>query len=152
MLWWLFSQFSKDAQQPWSKLPFASVPLIAGKELSDLTVVIPGPTAARAFLGRVLQCAKLKPPALVSVTDAINTASIEWRTALSTNGCPVKIESLMPFTLGIKFSLSAPTDNQWHPAFARGTLIQPQSKIEPSILAYQSFLEAMLCRSWKQTN
>ena len=56
----LFSEHSRDAQRPWATLPPAALPIMAGKELGDLTQVIPGPVAARAFLDRVTRCGKGK--------------------------------------------------------------------------------------------
>jgi hypothetical protein len=150
MLWWLFSDFSRDQQTTWSKVPFAAVPVVAGKELSDLTGIIPGPTAARAFLDRVIHSAKSKPPVSILITDAINNLPAEWRTAYSRDYCTTETAALQPITLGIKLSLSAPENNAWLPAFARGTLLPSGAKIAPNILAHQVFLEAMLCRAWRQ--
>jgi hypothetical protein len=150
MLWWLFAEHSRDEQKRWSKIPFPAVPLMAAKELSDLTYVIPGPVATRAFLDRVIQGAKSKPPTSLSITDAINNLSVEWRGGYTNEGCPVEIESLLPITLGMKLSLTAPDNDEWFPALTRGTQLSSTSKIAPDALAHQTFLEAMLCRAWRQ--
>ena len=57
MLWWLISEYSRDRGASWMTVgPFAT-PIIAGKELADLTRVIPGPVAAAAFLDRIIRLA-----------------------------------------------------------------------------------------------
>jgi hypothetical protein len=150
MLWWLFSEYSRDMQKPWKDVPFAAVPVIAGKELSDLTCIIPGPVAARAFLDRVLHCAKSKYPATIALAEAINELPVAWREKCVSEGCPPTIESLLPFTLGIKLSLAAPKDGEWIPALTQGTRIKAHSKLPPSALANQMFLESQLCRAWKR--
>jgi hypothetical protein len=149
MLWWLFADYSRDAQKPWSKISFPAVPLIAGKELSDLTCVVPGPVATKAFLDRVVHSAKPKPPSTIAITDAINELSLEWRGKVTGENCPSAIEYLLPITFGMKLSLTAPEDGAWFPAFVRGTQIPSTAKIAPDALAFQTFREALLCRAWK---
>jgi len=149
MLWWLFSNYSRDEQKHWSDVPFAAIPIIAAKELAELTFVVPGPVAARAFLGRVIHGAKSKPPTTVSIADAINGLSVEWRERYTSGNCPPVVDSLMPITSGMKLSLTAPEDNNWLPALTKGTKIPSSSKVSPATLAHQTFLEAMLCKAWR---
>lgn len=150
MLWWLFSEYSRDERQPWTNFSVPAVALMAGKELADLTSVIPGPVAARAFLDRVIRCAKKKPPASVSIKDAINDVTIEWRQKYTSGGCPPELEDLMPISHGAKLSLASPDNDAWLPAFTPATGIKSDASIVPNILAYQIFLETLLCRSWKE--
>ena len=49
-----------------------AVCLIAGKELADLTEIIPGPLAAFAFLDRVIKSGRAKRPTACSVIYAVN--------------------------------------------------------------------------------
>jgi hypothetical protein len=152
MLWWLFGNSSRDEKKHWSSIAFPSVPIIAAKELADLTTVIPGPIASRAFLERVIQTAKTKPPATISIADAINALSPEWRERYTNANCPAGIDTLMPITTGMKLSLTAPENNDWLPALTRGTLIPSNAKTSPSTLAYQTFLEAMLGKAWRSSS
>lgn len=149
MLWWLFSEHSRDLKQSWDKYTVPAAALMAGKELADLTRVIPGPVAATAFLDRVIRCAKSKPPNAILVVDALNNVTIEWRQGYAKENCPTELEDILPISHGVKISLTAPENNAWVSAFKPGTGIPSDSKIAPNVLAYQVFLERLLCHSWK---
>jgi hypothetical protein len=149
MLWWLFSEHSHDLKQPWAKSTVPAVALIAGKELAELTRVLPGPLAATAFLDRVLRFAKAKPPNTILVVEAINDVSVEWRRIYAERNCPAELEDLAPISHGVKISLTAPENDAWFIAFKTGTGISADSKLVPHLLAYQVFLEGLLCRSWR---
>jgi hypothetical protein len=151
MLWWLFSEHSRDSEERWSNFKFAAVPLMAGKELADLTSLMPGPVAARAFLDRVTRSAKAKPPETVSISEAISSTSLEWRERYLAKYYVAALERLSPITFGIKMSVSSAQDNAWVPAFVQGAQIVGDAKIKPYILAYQLFLEALLSRCWKES-
>jgi hypothetical protein len=149
ILWWLFSEHSRDLKEPWKKFGVPAVTLLAGKELADLTRVIPGPVAATAFLDRVIRCAKSKPPASMLVTDAIKGVTMEWRQRYVSQGCPAQIEELLPISHGLKISLMSPDEAAWVSAFTQGTGIKADVELPPNVVAYQLFLEALLCRAWK---
>jgi hypothetical protein len=150
MLWWLFSEHSRDDGKRWNKFSVPAVALMAGKELADLTLVVPGPVAAVAFLDRVIRSAKSKIPASVRLTDAINDVSVQWRESYINKNYLSALEEVTPISLGIKLSLASPQNDAWFPAFAEGTRISVDSEMAPHVLAYQVFLEALLCRCWKK--
>jgi hypothetical protein len=150
MLWWLFSEFSRDEEQRWTDFGVPATALMAGKELADLTVILPGPIAALAFLDRVIKSAKPKPPATVSIEDAINGVSVEWRQRYSDKNSPSELETLLPIGYGVKVSLTVSEKDAWFPAYERGTGISAGAKVAPNLLAYQVFIEALLCRAWKE--
>jgi hypothetical protein len=151
MLWWLFSETSRDENQRWNSFSVPAAAVIAGKELADLTVVLPGPIAAPAFLDRTIRSIKTKPPASVSVTKAIGEVSHGWRQSYADKNCPLELESLLPIGYGIKLSLTVLADTSWIPAFTQATGIAANAEIAPHILAYQVFIESLLCRSWKES-
>ena len=80
MLWWLVSEYSRDRNQSWKKVGLSATPIIAGKELADLTRIIPGPVAAAAFLDRIVRLSdSAKSPKPISIKDAIEKTPREWR-------------------------------------------------------------------------
>lgn len=149
MLWWLFSEHSHDLKQPWAKSTVPAVALTAGKELAELTHVLPGPLAATAFLDRIIRFAKAKPPSTMLVVEAINDVTVEWRRDYVERNCPAELEDLIPISHGVKISLTAPEADAWFIGFKTGTGISADSKLVPHLLAYQMFLEGLLCRSWR---
>ena len=148
MLWWLVSEHSRDLNRAWRKLPVSARCLVAGKELADLTRVIPGPIAATAFLDRVIRSGRTKCPTAVSTSDAVNETPVEWRQEYEKKSYPSELEDIVPISHGIRLSLSAPDKDTWLPMFAKATGISPDSKSAPHTLAYQMFLETLLCRTF----
>ncbi len=148
MLWWLVSEHSRDLNQPWRKLPVSAVCLVAGKELADLTRVIPGPIAATAFLDRVIRSGRTECPTAVLISDAVNETPVEWRQEYEKKSYPSELEDIVPISHGIKLSLSAPDKDTWLPMFAKATGISIDSKSAPHTLAYQMFLETLVCRTF----
>jgi len=149
ILWWLFGEHSRGLNQRWDKIQFAGVPLIAGKELADLVVVLPGPIAANAFLDRVIRCAKSKPPTEITISDAVNAAPLAWREKFIRENRVAELDDITPVMRAIGLSLQSSDNNAWTPAFAQATGIQIDAKLPPNMLAYQMYLEGLLCRAWK---
>jgi len=149
MLWWIFSEYSRDNSQPWGTFPVPAVAIMSGKELADLSGLAPGPPSALAMLHRVLKSTKRSLPKTISVKDAFNKTSSEWKRAYTSGHRFAELETIAPITYGLKVSLVANEDSTWAPTFSGTTGISATAQIEPCHLAYQMFLEAMLCRAWK---
>lgn len=146
MLWWLVSEYSRDRNQPWKKVGLLGSSVIAGKELADLTRVIPGPVAAAAFLDRIIRLSdSAKSPKPISVKDAIQKVPREWREQYGFKPA-AGIEDLAPVSNAVKLSLTVSDGDDWSPVFEKGTGMQADSKMLPNSLAYQVFLERLLAR------
>src|ERR1043166_8026517 len=148
MLWWLFAEHSRDGRKRWTELK-ASAALMGAKELADLTRLIPGPLAAKAFLDRVIRSADpngaLGDSLLVS--DALDSVGLEWRQNFAANSSS-EVEELAPLSMGVRISAKFPDKTAWLPVFTSGTGLSAESTLEPSSLSYQFFLEIMLTRAW----
>ena len=90
-------------RQRFADIVLAAVCLIAGKELSlRLTLVIPGPPSAIAFLDHVSDCRKeQKYPESISLKDAINNTPDAWRAKMAKT---IWVEALSNLTPVIKAS------------------------------------------------
>ena len=122
-----------------------ATPVIAGKELADLTRVIPGPVAAAAFLDRIVRLSdSAKTSKAIKVKDAIDKTPREWREQyqFKTGG----FEDLAPVSNAIKLSLTVSDGDDWSAAFEKSTAFEASSKLLPNALAYQIFLERLLVR------
>lgn len=150
MLWWLFSERSRDAEQRWEKFSVPATALMAGKELADLTRIAPGPLAAPAFLDRLIRSAKRTPPASVRVIDAVNQVTRDWREKFVAAHYLQALEHVSPITHAIKLSLDSPDDSSWLPAFSERTKISRGAALSPHVLSYQLFLESVLSRLWRE--
>jgi len=87
----------------------------------------------------------------ITIKDAINNISREWRQQFAGDNYPADVLELAPISHGIRLSLTAPNE-AWLPAFQQTIGFSADSEIIPYALAYQIYLEALLCRSWKMLN
>jgi hypothetical protein len=150
ILWWLFGAHSRDLRRRFADLPLPAVCIIAGKELCDLALVIPGPPAAIAFLDQILRLSKPKLPKSISLRDAINNTPHDWRAELGKNRWSEPLLHLMPVMNGIKISLTVGEGEDWGPAFKHAAGIDADINLPPTDLAYQTYLEALLSRARAQ--
>jgi hypothetical protein len=148
MLWWLFSETSRDLEQRLSELPVGAACLVTGKELADLTLTIPGPLAARAFLDRAVRSGRKKVLASISIADVVNETPKTWRADHYAKSLPTDLDGILPINQAVRLSLQAPDDNTWRPMFETATGISPAAKNAPSAFAYQVFLEHLAARSF----
>jgi hypothetical protein len=147
MLWWLVSQFSRDLSESWEKVGLRATSILAGKELADLTRVIPGPVAAAAFLDRIVHlCDSAKSQKQIKVKDSIEKTPREWRERNCLKSLPEGLEDLVPVNNGITLSLKVSEGDDWSSVFENGTSMPTDSKMLPHVLAYQVFLERLLAR------
>jgi hypothetical protein len=146
MLWWLVSEYSRDRKEPWKKVGALATSIIAGKELADLTRVIPGPVAAAAFLDRIIglsNSSKSVKPFVIK--EAVEKTPRAWRESLQLKG-DAAIQDLMPVSKALKLSLSVNEGADWSPVFQKGTALETDSRLPANVLAYQVFLEELLAR------
>jgi hypothetical protein len=76
ILWWLFSEVSRDLKRPFRDLERGAAALIAASELADLTAFTPGPSSAEAMLRRVLQVGGGDATMLSSAVDGLDR---DWK-------------------------------------------------------------------------
>jgi hypothetical protein len=151
ILWWLFSEHSRDQQQRWETFDISAAALIAGKELADLTSVLPGPSAAAAFLDKMMRCCKSKLPDTITIKSSIEKSPTDWRQKFAKSNCPDSLDLLMPISQGIKISvLSAP--DAWAPTFVHSTGVPLSAKLSPALLSRQVYLEGLLVKAWRSSN
>ena len=146
MLWWLVSEYSRDRNQSWRNVGALAAPIIAGKELADLTRVIPGPVAAAAFLDRIVRLSEsAKSPKPITIKAAVDKIPPEWREQYPLKAAS-RIEDLAPISNAIKLSLTVSSGDDWSPVFEKGTALKANSEMLPNALAYQVFLERLMAR------
>lgn len=148
MLWWLFAAHSRDENKPWADYSVGASALMIGKELADLTQVLPGPVAAHAFLDRAIKSGRPKQPSTVEIREAVNEALLEWRKKVTATAAPAILEDLLAITAAIKLSVVSPNSDEWVPPFVSKTGIPKGAKLAPAVLSYQLFLERLLVRAW----
>jgi hypothetical protein len=147
MLWWLISETSRDVKQRWSEIPlFGMVCTLTGKELADLTQIIPGPIAARAFLDRAIRSGRNEVPPSISIAHVVNDTTKSWRESHFSKPFPTGLEGILPISQAVTLSVQAPDDKAWQRIFKAATGIAATAKSNPDALAYQFYLEQLAAR------
>jgi|SRR5579859_2883902 len=150
MLWWMISKTSRDVGQRWSEMPLGMVCTLTGKELADLTQIIPGPIAARAFLDRAIRSGRDKVADSISVADVVNDTDKTWRGSNFSKPLPVGLEGILPLTHAVVLSVQASDEKAWRPMFKAATGIAATAKSNPDAVAYQFYLEQLAVRSFTE--
>lgn len=148
MLWWLISETSRDVNQRWSEMPLGMVCMLTGKELADLTRIIPGPFAARAFLDRAIRSGRDEVAASISISDAVKDTAKTWRDSHFSKALPTGLEGILPLTHAVTLSVQSSNETGWKSIFKAATGIGATGKSSPNLLAYQFYLEHLTARSF----
>lgn len=146
MLWWLVSETSRDLNQRWNELPVGAVCLMSGKELADLTRIMPGPLAAHAFLDRAVRSDRKKVPSSISIADVVKETPRAWRDKHYQKPLSNELNGILPMNQAIRLSIQASDDSAWRPIFETSTGISANAKNAPDAFAYQMFLEHLAAR------
>lgn len=149
MLWWMVSGFSRDRNTSWEALGPLATPLMAGKELADLTRVIPGPVAAAAFIDRVVSDKVPEPSKATKVKEAIDATPRDWRERCAPRQSNHGLEDLTPFSNALRLSLLIADGEDWSSVFEKGTKLSAKAKLRRRELGYQMFLERILAKHAK---
>jgi hypothetical protein len=140
MVWWVFGETSRDVQKRFSELPVGFAVALAGKELADLTNVVPGVRAGRAYLDKVLGSSSTKK---VTLSDVAKDSPKEWTTQL---GYDEKILDLCPI-LYVLHQTSQLQEPRTAVESARKLLGISGSTILPVDAAVQTYRECVAVKS-----
>ena len=143
ILWWLFAEHSRDLGHPMAALPLPAACLVAGKELADLTDVLPGPLAAMGVLDKMLRVVERELRGGSSVHQAVNEAPREWRSRWLTGVSAEPVEDLCPVICAVRRSIESDGPDDWVPPVRKATGIDPHAQVSPLDLATQVYEEAL---------
>ncbi len=149
ILWWVFGEFSKDLEQRMSDVPFPAACLVAGKELADLVITLPGPLAPKAFLSKMIGAGRTDQPSKIQLKDAINQLPKQFREKWIKEKDIDITQSICPVHLGANFSLSTDGDDDWWPPYRKMTGIDISHEVNPSDLSFQVYRESLLLGKFK---
>lgn len=143
ILWWVFAGTGRDISKPYSGIALDAAALIAGKELADLTELLPGPVAAPAVLDKVLAGAK-STSATVSLESAVTGTEEAWRRkCLET--AETRLDELCPIHFALRKSVDGAT---WIKSFESASGIKvKRSGVTAVGIAVQIYNERLLQRA-----
>jgi hypothetical protein len=143
--WWILGEFSRDLGIPIRELPLPCVPLVVGKELADLTIRLPGPRSASAFLHRMMRNVDSPLPPEIEVAKAIDETPSDWR-KLWVGNLANGANTMAPIASAAASSVAKGSGSDWAELHARASSIDPAKSLSPLGLARQVFDEAILLR------
>lgn len=146
ILWWVFGEHSRDLNVALRTLPMPAAALVAGSELADLTLITPGPIAARAFLEKILRAGRRGELKLISIADAVNQADLDWRRKRAATLAKATTLAYSPLLTALRTSTEVDGPKDWFPAFKRQTSIDPEATMDAIDLALQAHEEWILVR------
>ncbi len=148
VLWWLTGAHSRIVNQSFADLEPGAAALLVGRELADLTQIIPGPLAIGAFAKRMLG-STLSEKAEVELTlgSAINSLSGQVRTAWGEDAQAAKSSGICPLYSAIVHSLTVAKPAEWPPLFKKSQSLDAKLKCHPALLSRQLYLESLLLRA-----
>jgi hypothetical protein len=150
ILWWLFSETSRDLNKPFRDLNFGAAALVAASELADLISFPPGPVSTEGLLRRAL--GRNNDPQVseqTKVADAVNALEKNWKLkAEAILAILGEATCLCPLHLIIMKSYEAASPKDW-PALIRAVScdVDPDLELAPVSLAVQMFQERMFSAS-----
>jgi len=144
ILWWVFGRTSRDTKERFSEEKVPGACLLMGKELADITLIVPGPIAVPAVLDRLLADSFPELPEAIAVDSAVDGTGSEWRakvvaeTHQQANGLGILHSAL-------KASIQ---DSAWKKSFhaSDGFNIEKQT-FTPRQIALQMYNERLLHRT-----
>jgi hypothetical protein len=140
VLWWVFAGNSRDFLRPFSGFSSEEACLIAGKELADLTQLLPGFVAAPAVLDKVLRDAG-STAAKVSFESAVIKADSAWKQKCLEIDA-VRLDDLSPVHHAFRKSTEG---TNWIRSFEAASGIKLKKALPtPVDLAMQVYLERLL--------
>ena len=146
ILWWLTGKCSRDLEIPFSDIEQQPACTVAGKELADLTRVLPGPLGTPAILDTVLS-AEFPANTQVGLSEAINKTDRDWREKWVTSFGETMCVDLSPMLFAATESIRAHKANAWHSVFKAQIGISPTTKLPARDLAEQVYEECLLVRA-----
>jgi hypothetical protein len=149
MLWWLFSGYSRDRDVKMSELGLGTASIVAGKELADLTLTLPGPVAAEAFLDKMIQSVsdELKQEE-TSVSEAIGKKALaDWTVKEFGSTDLSAVDDLCPVMFTLKHAANSTSDSEWVPLFERLSGVKADLVLMPTVLATQVYRECLLLKA-----
>ena len=148
ILWWMQGKHSRDLKVPLDQIDLAAASIVAGKELADITKVLPGPFAARGVLYQILLRKDSDICSQVTLSSAISGSSKEWRQKWAQDSENSEILDLCPILFGVNKSLETDNIKGWYSAFKKVTTLSASMKITPVEIAMETYEESLFLKAF----
>jgi hypothetical protein len=146
--WWIFRGYSNYKNKPINELDIEIAPLILGKELSELTKLIPGSLASRQFLMKLIKEDLQKEPSYeITIKEVVNKVESGDKGIFIESYKNTNLGNLCPLMFACQEALNIGDNSSWIAYFVKGTEIKKNAKVKVIDLANQFYLENLLVKS-----
>jgi hypothetical protein len=144
ILWWLYGEYTLDRKLAFADMNVGEACFLGARDLANLTKVLPGPAAARAFLKKMLKSTAVPGGALFTIKDVVDDFyphRRDWDPPAGINDladcCPLSFASA-------KCLESA--GGCWADAFSARTGLGVDEPIAADAIAFQIYQELLFIR------
>lgn len=148
MHWWIFRGFSNYKAKPIKDLDIEMAPIFLGKDLSDLTKIIPGPLASEQFLKKLINDNFQENSAVLLIfKDVINKLErADKEKFIDETFKKTNIGNICPIMFACQESLKIDDGKTWLAYFENDTGLNAKTKISIIDLAKQFYIENLLTK------
>ena len=142
ILWWLVGGYSNDLEQRFDVMNGATAAIIAGKELADHVIHLPGPLSVGNILQRVIKKTEDSDVA-VSFETLVPELPMHWRQKVVADSTD-RVLRYCPLTTAISHCVAMEDNASWVTLFSKQFPLSTKLEMRPEVLAYQMYRERML--------
>lgn len=144
ILWWLIGEHSRDTDLPWKALPPHCLGLFIGKDLADLTRLIPGPQAIPAIMHKAFDMVGVKSDDKVELAEVVDAAPLEWRSKWVEDADLHKLRGIGYCLPAIAASVELKGNDSWRDVLERRDSISPSIQLTQIDWASLCYCECLL--------
>ena len=143
--YWLWSRATLQDSVPYAELTRGAACLVAAWDLASLTVDVPGPNSARAFMQSMIVSSEQFTSLSQSIADCVKELG-ESRGKSIVSKVAVRDPLLQPVSSALLQAEGADGGARWIDAFKRSTYIDPSTKLDLVDLSELFYTELLLSR------
>ena len=146
MLWWIFGEYSRDLETPFVSLPPESLSLFFGKDLADLTRLIPGPQSILALMHKAFTQAAVDAVKEIDLKAIVDHAPWEWRFRWLKEKDVSELRGLGQCIPAIAASIEVGEGGAWQELVTRRDGVYPEARLTGLDWAKLCYAECLLLR------
>ncbi len=146
ILWWVINGYSGDLNKPRGQATTAELLLPSARELESLVACGVPPAASIEYLRHVLSSAKRKAPQRLTVRDAMEATTLDWRASKKLLLAPEGRERFFPMLAGLRMIGTVSDDGDWHQALQDRTALTTDFAAAPEEIGLHFLRELSLAK------
>jgi hypothetical protein len=149
ILWWSYNGFCSTLENSFSSFSKKDLSLIIVKELSDLTLIFPGPPSVEGILLKALSDSKGDSEQTIS--ELINSANKQWKEKIIKGINENYISVHTPLILAIKESILTDDPSDWQSYLIKKTSLDTKKKFPILQICKQFYNELLFVKLMDQS-